>query len=54
MIKNALQFHEHHWQNYIQQHPQEPKGYIQRGMVRFKQARLDDAIADFNQAETLN
>ncbi len=34
--------------------PFDPKLYIQRGMIYFKLARLNDSLKDFNKAEELN
>lgn len=41
------------WNNFIDTHPHDYKAYIQRGMVKFKLAAIDEAIADFDRAEKL-
>ena len=42
------------WTDYINLHPRDIKGYIQRGMVYFKLAKIDESIQDFDQAENLD
>lgn len=41
-------------QNIINFNPDNPQGYIQRGMINFKLAKIHDSLADFDYAETLN
>ncbi len=43
-----------YWTDYINLHPHDVKGYIQRGMVYFKLAKIDESIQDFDQAENLD
>lgn len=42
------------WNEVIYSRPNEPKAYIQRGMVNFKLANIDASIADFDTAEQLD
>jgi tetratricopeptide (TPR) repeat protein len=39
---------------FLDNHPQEASAYVQRGMLRFKLAQIEAAIADFDCAEGLN
>ncbi len=43
-----------YWNNYIKINPHEPKGYVQRGMIHFKLANIEQSITDFDCAETLD
>lgn len=42
------------WNNFISSHPNDAKGYIRRGMVNFKLAKIDESIEDFDTAEKLD
>ncbi len=42
-----------HWDQHISGNRQDYKAYVQRGMVRFQLAKIDDSIADFDCAEEL-
>lgn len=42
-----------YWDNQIAARPFDPKAYIQRGMVHFKLAAIENSIQDFDQAEDL-
>lgn len=42
------------WNNFISSHPDDAKGYIRRGMVNFKLAKIDESIEDFDTAEKLD
>ncbi len=42
------------WSNFIHSHPNAVKGYIQRGMVYFKLAKIAESIQDFDHAEQLD
>lgn len=42
-----------YWNDVISQRPHDPKAYIQRGMVYFQLAEINDSIADFDMAEKL-
>ena len=42
-----------HWDQHISGNHQDYKAYVQRGMVRFQLAKIDDSIADFDHAEEL-
>ncbi|MGK7929335.1 MAG: hypothetical protein AB4290_29530 [Spirulina sp.] len=50
MMTNPLTY----WDRLIQLQSLNPRGYIQRGMVYFKLARIEAAIADFDRAEYLD
>ncbi|MDY6784566.1 MAG: hypothetical protein SW833_18815 [Cyanobacteriota bacterium] len=39
---------------FVSTNPNRARSYIQRGMVKFKLARIDDSIADFDRAEKLD
>ncbi|MGK7873184.1 MAG: hypothetical protein AB4426_07695 [Xenococcaceae cyanobacterium] len=41
------------WNDIIHSQPNNPKAYVQRGMVNFKLARIDESIQDFDRAEKL-
>ena len=41
------------YNNVIRANPKNPKGYVQRGMVKFKLAQINESIADFDTAEQL-
>lgn len=43
-----------HYDDIIRNQPKNPKGYIQRGMVNFKLAKIDESIQDFDMAEQLD
>ncbi len=49
-LKNQLQ----HWNHIIQNQPKDPKAYIQRGMVNFQLAKINESIQDFDMAEQLD
>ncbi|BAZ08420.1 hypothetical protein NIES4071_02250 [Calothrix sp. NIES-4071] len=49
-LENKLQ----HWNQTIQTNPNQPKAYIQRGMINFQLAKINESIADFDQAEKLD
>lgn len=49
-LENKLQ----HWNQTIRTNPNQPKAYIQRGMVHFQLAKINESIADFDQAEKLD
>ena len=42
------------WNEAIASRPEDPRAYIQRGMVNFKLARIDPSIQDFDRAEELD
>ncbi|MGB3190196.1 MAG: hypothetical protein WBB43_12360 [Limnoraphis sp.] len=42
-----------HWNDEIASRPFDPKAYVQRGMVHFKLAQIEESIQDFDQAEKL-
>lgn len=44
----------HQWDQVIQANPDNPKAYVQRGMVRFKLGQITESIQDFDQAEALD
>lgn len=50
MISDLLTY----WHDFIRSNSSDPQSYIQRGMVYFKLARIEEAIADFDRAEELN
>ncbi|MDJ0733697.1 MAG: hypothetical protein QNJ47_06345 [Nostocaceae cyanobacterium] len=41
------------WSDFILNNPDNPKGYVQRGMVNFKLANIEESITDFDTAEQL-
>lgn len=43
-----------YWTKYLHSHPDDVRGYIQRGMVYFKLAKISESIQDFDHAEQLN
>ncbi|CAD5914485.1 hypothetical protein PCC9214_00254 [Planktothrix tepida] len=43
-----------YWTQYRPSHPDDVRGYIQRGMVYFKLAKIAESIQDFDHAEQLN
>jgi tetratricopeptide (TPR) repeat protein len=43
-----------YWTKYLHSHPDDARGYIQRGMVYFKLAKIAESIQDFDHAEQLN
>lgn len=51
--RSFLESQQRHYDGLIQQQPRNPKAYVQRGMVRFKQGKVVEAIADFDEAERL-
>ena len=52
--RNSLENDLNRWHNFIRMSPNDPKGYVQRGMVRFKLAQINESIADFDTAEQLD
>lgn len=48
-LEQALQ----HWNTVVQKHPDNPNAYVQRGMVKFKLARILESIEDFDAAEKI-
>jgi tetratricopeptide (TPR) repeat protein len=42
------------WNGIIQNQPKDPKAYIQRGMVNFQLAKINESIQDFDMAEQLD
>lgn len=42
------------YQDIIRNQPKDPKAYIQRGMVNFKLAKINESIQDFDMAEQLD
>lgn len=42
------------WDDIISNRPHDPKAYVQRGMVYFQLANINDSIADFDTAEQLD
>lgn len=42
------------WNEAIASRPEDPRAYIQRGMVNFKLARIAPSIQDFDRAEELD
>lgn len=54
MAKQSLLENElNRWNQSIQARPNDPQAYIRRGMVNFKLAKIDESIADFDRAETI-
>jgi tetratricopeptide (TPR) repeat protein len=53
-FSNSLENQLRHWNDIISNQPQDPKVYIQRGMVNFKLAKIDESIQDFDIAEQLD
>lgn len=53
---NAQQLNREHqyWTQTIQTDPSNPRAYVQRGMVRFKQGEIAASIQDFDRAEQLD
>ncbi|WRH68264.1 MAG: tetratricopeptide repeat protein [Planktothrix sp. GU0601_MAG3] len=43
-----------YWTKYFHSHPNDIRGYIQRGMVYFKLGKITESIQDFDQAEKLD
>ncbi|GAB4378684.1 MAG: hypothetical protein Kow00121_31140 [Elainellaceae cyanobacterium] len=54
MSQKALERELWQWQQVIRSHPNQPRGYVQRGMVRFKLCQIAESIQDFDQAEQLD
>jgi hypothetical protein len=53
-FSNSLENQLKRWNDIIHNQPQDPKAYIQRGMVNFKLAKIDESIQDFDIAEQLD
>jgi tetratricopeptide (TPR) repeat protein len=53
-LKNFLENQLREWHAVIRSRPNDPKAYIQRGMVNFKLAKIDESIQDFDTAEKLD
>lgn len=51
---NTLEQEFAHWNRMVHDRPTDPKGYIRRGMVQFKQAQIAASIQDFDRAEQLD
>lgn len=49
ILKNELD----RWNQVIRSTPNDPQAYVRRGMVNFKLAKINESIADFDHAETL-
>ncbi len=53
-LQNFLENQLREWDAAIRSRPNEPKAYIQRGMVNFKLAKIAQSIQDFDTAEKLD
>ncbi|MBF2067530.1 MAG: hypothetical protein IGS39_24400 [Calothrix sp. C42_A2020_038] len=53
-FQQSLETRLQYWNNIICTNPNQPKAYIQRGMVYFQLAKIDDSITDFDKAEKLD
>lgn len=51
--QNSLENELTQWNQIIHSRPNDPQAYIRRGMVKFKLAKIDESIADFDRAEKL-
>jgi tetratricopeptide (TPR) repeat protein len=51
--QNVLENELDRWNQIIHTNPSDSQAYIRRGMVNFKLAKIDESIADFDHAETL-
>lgn len=51
--QNVLENELDRWNQIIGDRPNDPQAYVRRGMVNFKLAKIDESIADFDRAETL-
>lgn len=51
--QNSLENELNQWNQIIHSRPNHPQAYIRRGMVKFKLAKIDESITDFDQAETI-
>jgi tetratricopeptide (TPR) repeat protein len=43
-----------YWNQFIRANPNDPNGYVRRGMVQFKLAKIPESIQDFDKAEQLD
>ncbi|MDB9484622.1 hypothetical protein PN476_18610, partial [Dolichospermum circinale CS-537/05] len=51
---NSLQSELKEWNHTINRQPNNPHGYIRRGMVYFKLGKIQESIQDFDTAENLD
>ncbi|MEA5569292.1 MULTISPECIES: hypothetical protein [unclassified Anabaena] len=51
---NSLENQLQNWHNIIKNQPHNANAYIRRGMIRFKLARIEESIQDFDKAEQLD
>ncbi|MBD2137351.1 hypothetical protein H6F32_07070 [Anabaena sp. FACHB-1237] len=53
-FKTSLAAQLEQWNNTIKQEPNNPRYYVQRGMIYFKLGKIEESIADFDMAENLD
>jgi tetratricopeptide (TPR) repeat protein len=53
-LRNFLEQELAYWNDVILSNPHNPRAYVNRGMVHFKLANIDESIADFDIAEKLD